>query len=50
MNWQRNAGPDALPALYDPVLIAMSLQAFTLTGFERIEGTDYVQSWLVGLV
>jgi len=25
----------------------MSPQAFTLTGFERIEGTDYAQSWLV---
>ncbi len=44
----RAAGPDALPALYDPMLIAMSPQAFTLTGFERIEGADYAQSWLVG--
>lgn len=44
----RAAGPDALPALYDPVLIAMSPQAFTLAGYERIEGADYVQSWLVG--
>ena len=43
----RSAGPDALPALYDPVLIAMSPQAFTLAGFERIEGADYAQSWLV---
>ncbi|MEO8751863.1 MAG: hypothetical protein ABI624_04210 [Casimicrobiaceae bacterium] len=46
----RSAGPDALPALYDPVLIAMSPQAFTLTGFERIEGADYAQSWLVAPV
>ena len=44
----RAAGPDALPALYDPVLVAMSPQAFTLAGFERIEGADYAQSWLVG--
>ena len=35
------------PTLYDPVLIAMSPQAFTLTGFERVEGVDYAQSWLV---
>jgi hypothetical protein len=33
--------------LYDPVLIAMSPQAFTLAGFERIDGVDYAQSWLV---
>jgi hypothetical protein len=46
---QRTAGPDALPALYDPVLVAMSPQAFTLMGFERIEGVEYAQSWLVAL-
>jgi hypothetical protein len=44
---RRTAGPDALPALYDPVLVAMSPQAFTLMGFERIEGVEYAQSWLV---
>ena len=44
---RRSTGPDALPALYDPVLVAMSPQAFTLMGFERIEGADYAQSWLV---
>ena len=44
----RSAGPDALPALFEPVLIAMSPQAFTLAGYERIEGADYAQSWLVG--
>ena len=48
VNPQRSAGPDALPALYDPVLIAMGPQPFTLAGFERIEGADYAQSWLVG--
>ena len=46
---RRSAGPDALPALYDPMLVAMSPQAFTLMGFERIEGVDYAQSWLVAL-
>ncbi|MBK6335559.1 MAG: hypothetical protein IPF60_07225 [Betaproteobacteria bacterium] len=43
----RIVGPEDLPTLYDPMLIAMSPQAFTLAGFERIEGTDYAQSWLV---
>ena len=43
----RVVGSDDLPLLYDPVLIAMSPQAFTLAGFERIEGVDYAQSWLV---
>jgi len=43
----RVTGPEELPALYDPMLIAMSPQAFTLAGFERIEGADYAQSWRV---
>ena len=43
----RVTGPEEFPALYDPKLIAMSPQAFTLAGFERIEGADYAQSWLV---
>ena len=38
--------PDA-PILMDVHITAMSPQAFTLTGFERIDGTEYVQSWLV---
>ena len=42
-----HALPEELPALYDPILIAMSPQAFTLAGFERIDGADYAQSWLV---
>jgi len=29
------------------MLLAMTPQAFTLTGVERIEGVDYAQSWLV---
>jgi hypothetical protein len=44
---ERVVDADAMPALYDPVLIAMSPLAFSLTGFERIGGTDYAQSWLV---
>src|SRR5689334_8045420 len=36
-----------LPELLDVRLISMSPQAFTLAGFERIEGTEYAQSWLV---
>lgn len=43
----RVTGPEELPVLYDPVLIAMSPQAFTLAGFERIDGADYAQSWRV---
>jgi hypothetical protein len=43
----RPRDPDGLPPLYDVTLPAMSPQAFTLAGFERIAGTDYGQSWLV---
>jgi hypothetical protein len=43
----RIVGPEQFPTLYDSVLIAMSPQAFTLAGFERVEGVDYAQSWLV---
>ena len=35
------------PSLYDVQLIGMSPSAFSLTGFERLEGVDYAQSWLV---
>jgi len=45
----RVTGPEELPVLYDPVLIAMSPQAFTLAGFERIDGADYAQSWRVSV-
>jgi hypothetical protein len=43
----RIVGPEQFPTLYDPVLIAMSPQAFKLAGFERVEGVDYAQSWLI---
>jgi len=46
----RPRDPDRLPPLYDIILPAMSPQAFTLSGFERIEGTDYAQSWLVTML
>ena len=36
-----------LPELMDVCIIGMSPQAFTLAGFERIEGAEYAQSWLV---
>jgi hypothetical protein len=36
-----------LPELLDARLIGMGPLAFTLTGFERIAGTEYAQSWLV---
>jgi hypothetical protein len=37
----------ARPKLLDVRLMAMSPQAFTLTGFERVAGVEYAQSWLV---
>ena len=37
----------ALPELLDVRITAMSPQAFTLTGFERVAGVDNAQSWLV---
>ena len=39
----------ALPELHDVRLVAMSPRAFTLAGFERIDGVEYAQSWLVAL-
>jgi hypothetical protein len=38
---------DELPQLLDVRLMAMSPQAFMLTGFERIAGVEFAQSWLV---
>jgi hypothetical protein len=38
---------DARPKLLDVRLMAMSPQAFTLTGFERVAGVEYGPSWLV---
>ena len=38
---------DKLPELLDVRLMAMSPLAFTLTGFERVAGVEYAQSWLV---
>ena len=38
---------DTLPELLDVRLMAISPQAFTLAGFERVEGVEYAQSWLI---
>jgi len=38
---------DERPTLYDVHIVAMSPQAFTLAGFERVDGAEYAQSWLV---
>jgi hypothetical protein len=43
----RPRDPDHLPLPYDVALPATSPPALTPPGFERIEGTDYAQSWLV---
>ncbi|HVO89587.1 MAG TPA: hypothetical protein VMV45_13675 [Casimicrobiaceae bacterium] len=37
---------DLLPMLYDVSLVAMNPCAFTLSGFERLDGAEYAQSWL----
>jgi hypothetical protein len=47
VNPNRSVRPDELPPLHDPVIVAMSTQAFNLAGFERIVGADFAQSWLV---
>ena len=33
--------------LFDVHIVGMSPQAFSLTGFERSDGAEYMQSWLV---
>jgi len=38
---------DVLPTLFDVSLIAMNPCAFTLSGFERLDGAEYAQTWLV---
>jgi hypothetical protein len=37
----------SLPELLDMRIMAMSPQAFILPGFERVEGVEYAQWWLV---
>ncbi len=36
--------------LYDARLIGMGRDQLSLTGFERVDGVEYVQSWLVAKV
>ena len=36
--------------LFDVHIVGMSPQAFSLTGFERVDGAEYAQSWLVQLI
>ncbi len=38
---------ELLPMLLDVQLVAMSPNAFTLAGFERIDGADYAQAWIL---
>jgi len=35
------------PTLLDVRLIGMSPSAFSLAGFERVDGVEFAQSWLV---
>lgn len=44
---ERAIDPDELPPLFEPQLVPMSPLAFTLAGFELIEGVAFAQSWLV---
>ena len=43
----RPRATDVLATLYEPQIIAMSPQAFTLSGYERVGDQSYAQSWLV---
>src|SRR5436309_383612 len=43
----RSARAPGRPELLDVRIITMSPQAFTLSGFERVDGVEYAQSWLV---
>jgi hypothetical protein len=38
-----------LPRLYEPVLVAMGYQGFTLAGYERVGEAEYAQSWFCAL-
>ena len=42
-----NFAPDVLAELFEPQIVAMSPQAFTLSGIERVGERSYAQSWLV---
>jgi hypothetical protein len=41
------ARAELMPMLLDVQLVAMSPNAFTLSGFERIDGADYAQAWIL---
>jgi len=41
------AGSGGGHSLLDVRLIGMSPSAFSLSGFERVDGVEYAQSWLV---
>ena len=43
----RPRAADVLGELFEPQIIAMSPQAFTLSGLERLGDQCYAQSWLV---
>jgi hypothetical protein len=48
--FERPRAPDVLAELFDPVIVAMSPQAFTLSGFERVGDQSFAQAWLVRAV
>jgi hypothetical protein len=47
LDFSRPRAPAVLAELFEPQVVAMSPQAFTLSGVERIGDACYGQSWLV---
>ena len=47
LSFARPRAPDVLAELLEPQIVAMSPQAFTLSGIERVGDRSYAQSWLV---
>ena len=43
----RPRASEVLAELFEPQIVAMSPQAFTLSGIERVGEQSYAQSWLV---
>lgn len=47
MSYEKPRAPEVLAELAEPQIVAMSPQAFTLSGVERVGDQSYGQSWLV---
>jgi hypothetical protein len=42
--------PDVLPPLIDAAVLWIKGHTMSVTGFERIEQTDYAQTWLIEVI